>query len=122
MTFLSKQSKLEKAISKYDRSQERGETKRKLKRLHDEAWAKVSAQVSVRDTMTCRVCGCQTTRWGIGRPEWWGSAHHIIYRSAGGLDVLPNLVWLCFKCHQDEHDHELIITGTSDALRVERAA
>lgn len=119
MTFLSKQSKLEKAISKWEKAQGRQETRKKLKRLHDEAWAKLSAQVSVRDKMTCRVCGCQTTRWGVGRPEWWGQAHHIVYRSAGGLDVLPNLVWLCFKCHQAEHDHKLSITGTAADLKVE---
>lgn len=120
MTFLSKQSKLEKAISKYEQRLERGETKKKIKRLHDQAWSKISAQVSLRDKMTCRVCGCQTTRWEVGRPEWWGTCHHLVYRSAGGTDELSNLVWLCFKCHQAEHDHELSITGTASALTIER--
>lgn len=122
MTFLTKLSPLDRAIAKYEKSKDRAATRTRAKRLHDEAWAKVSAAVCVRDKATCRVCACHTTRWGVGRPEWWGQAHHIVYRSAGGLDVLSNLLWLCFKCHQAEHDHEIDITGTADNFNVERAA
>lgn len=29
--------------------------------------------------------------------------HHVIFKSAGGLDVLNNLITLCRKCHDDIH-------------------
>jgi hypothetical protein len=35
--------------------------------------------------------------------------HHVIYRSAGGLDVLNNLITLCRKCHDDIHAGRLKI-------------
>ncbi len=119
MTFLSKQSKLEKAISKWEKAQGREETRKKLRRLHDEAWAKVSAQVCVRDKQTCRICGCQTTRWGVGNPRYFGSAHHIVMRSAGGKDVPENLLWTCWRDHDAIHRHEITVTGTSDNLFIE---
>lgn len=120
MTFLSKQSKLEKAISKYEERHKKGLERDRLKRLHDDAWAKVSAFVSVRDKMLCRVCGCKTNRWGVGHPRSYGSAHHIVYRSAGGKDTPDNCVWTCWTCHDMEHRHELSITGTASALTIER--
>lgn len=31
-------------------------------------------------------------------------AHHIIYRSQGGSDIIENLITLCPQCHRKAHD------------------
>jgi hypothetical protein len=54
--------------------------------------ASIRKQVQERDRM-CRGCGS-------GSPS---EVHHIKYRSAGGMDTLANLVWLCGDCHRDAH-------------------
>jgi 5-methylcytosine-specific restriction endonuclease McrA len=43
-------------------------------------------------------------------------AHHLIHKSAGGLDVLDNLIALCARCHRKHHDGLLTMTGTWNAL------
>lgn len=82
------------------------------------AWAKRSAECRDRDKHTCRICTCQTTKWGKGDPRTWGAAHHIRYRSAGGSDDLSNLVWVCFTCHERIHKAEIHLSGTSEQLWV----
>ena len=37
-------------------------------------------------------------------PNWRGLAkHHKIHRSQGGGDGIGNLLWLCGRCHDEEH-------------------
>jgi 5-methylcytosine-specific restriction endonuclease McrA len=52
-----------------------------------------------RDDWHCRNCGNRQTL----------DPHHVIHRSAGGEHVLSNLLTLCRKCHDDEHDGRLVI-------------
>lgn len=115
----SAETRLSRLVAKWERQQLKSAEKRKAKRLYDEAWAKVSALVKVRDKQTCRVCSCQTTRWGVGDPRLWGQSHHIQYRSAGGPDELWNLVWICNVCSDKEHRHLIRISGTAEALEIE---
>jgi hypothetical protein len=35
--------------------------------------------------------------------------HHRVYKSQGGKDVLPNLVRLCWKCHDELHNRNSIL-------------
>ena len=48
----------------------------------------------LRDDWKCRHCG---NRAGL-------HPHHVHYKSAGGEDMLGNLITLCAKCHRDVHD------------------
>lgn len=65
-----------------------------------------------RDGGRCRVPGCRSAR-GL-------EVHHIIHRADGGGHEPANLVTLCSACHQAHHDGRLLISGTADALEVER--
>lgn len=116
---LTKPSRLDRDVAKFNRRVEQATTKRQETRKQQAAWLALSDKVRHRDGNQCRVCTCQTTRWGVGNPVFWGSAHHLVYRSAGGPDELSNLVWLCRTCHTAEHQHQLVLTGTAAQLRVE---
>ena len=52
-----------------------------------------------RDNYTCQHCKKRTGTF---------NAHHIIYRSNGGADMLDNLITLCEKCHRDLHKGLLV--------------
>lgn len=115
--MLAKPSRLDRDVAKWVRSATTAREKRDRKRAEAQAWRVLSLLVETRDKGFCRVCGCKTTPFGAGDPRLWGAAHHI---SAGGADDISNLVWLCMACHDAEHRHELIITGTADALVIRR--
>lgn len=59
----------------------------------------IALAVFNRDGWHCRHCNRGDTL----------DPHHVIYRSAGGEDVLTNLLTLCRKCHDDEHAGRLVI-------------
>jgi 5-methylcytosine-specific restriction endonuclease McrA len=67
-----------------------------------------------RDHGRCRVPGCRSTRCL--------EIHHIIHRADGGTHDVSNLILACSSCHKAHHDGRLIISGTSDELRVVRPA
>lgn len=46
-----------------------------------------------RDRRRCRVCKCRTNL----------HAHHVVYRSQGGDDILSNLLTVCDNCHSAIH-------------------
>jgi len=52
-----------------------------------------------RDNFKCRHC---SNRNGI-------HAHHVIFRSHGGLNLLNNLITLCHICHRGLHDGKLLL-------------
>lgn len=60
---------------------------------------KLALECFKRDGFKCRYCGSRNDL----------TAHHIIYRSQNGPDVLVNLLTLCFFCHRDIHDKKLLI-------------
>jgi 5-methylcytosine-specific restriction endonuclease McrA len=111
-----KPSRLARDVAKWERQERRQKQRTKEQRAADAAWSAISAQVRARDRGVCRICTCQTTKAGVGNPRFYGGAHHIVYRSAGGSDDLSNLVWICNQCSEDEHLHRIDITGTSDDL------
>lgn len=49
----------------------------------------------------CRVCKSSD---GIHR-------HHIVHRRTTRCDDEDNLIDLCWRCHQDVHDHKLDLLG-----------
>ena len=55
--------------------------------------------VHQRDKWKCRCCGKRENL----------HAHHILYRSQGGLDETRNLITLCFTCHDKVHTHKIRI-------------
>lgn len=118
--MLTKPSRLDRDVRRYQKRVESKAAKVKQTRAEQAAWSKRSAECCARDKGICRVCSCQTVKAFTGHPKLWGQAHHIIYRSAGGPDDLWNLAWICGACSSDEHAHRISITGTADALKVER--
>lgn len=124
MTFAPnfKPSRLARDVAKWERQETRQETRKKNQRAMAAAWAKRSAECCARDRGVCRVCTCQTTKWGKGDPRLWPEVHHIIYRSAGGSDDMSNLILLCRRCHDDEHMHKIWLSGTAANLRISRIA
>ncbi|MBI5850635.1 MAG: HNH endonuclease [Planctomycetes bacterium] len=52
------------------------------------------AKVFARDAHSCRNCA---SKRGL-------HAHHVVWRSRGGLTALANLVTLCARCHGLVHE------------------
>ncbi len=117
--MLAKPSRLARDVEKWERRQAKALETRRRQSAERAAFARVSKAVKARHGGRCRICRCRTTVAGSGaNPNHFGSAHHIVYRSAGGTDDLQNLIWLCAECHQKEHAHELDIRGTADKLKI----
>ena len=116
---LHKPSKLGRTIAQWAKRTERAQARRARERTADAEWRILSLRVEARDRGLCRVCGCKTTKAGVGHPSLWRQVHHIVYRSAGGTDDLSNLIDVCGLCHEAEHQHRISITGTADDLHVE---
>lgn len=57
------------------------------------------------DGYACRVCGAQRLHGAELH------VHHIVFRSNSGTSDRRNLVTLCFKHHQDQHDHPISSRG-----------
>lgn len=58
-------------------------------------WRDVAAKIRALDGYKCIVCGAQSTELHV---------HHIIYASNFGTHQKHNLVTLCRRCHEDEHE------------------
>lgn len=79
----------------------------------DAQWRLCCQLVDARDHRTCRCCGRRTSPDDVGLLR--GHRHHIVYRSAGGLDESRNVVTLCATCHDAEHvKRTLDIDGNAD--------
>lgn len=59
----------------------------------------LSQLVFVRDGWACRHCRNRSSL----------HPHHVIFRSAGGMDELNNLITLCAVCHSAVHEDRLLI-------------
>lgn len=79
-------AKLARDIAKHERQEERAKLSKSEQRKAAKAWSELSAKVCARDKGICRISGAQTTKYGKGKPNLWGQAHHIVFRSAGGRD------------------------------------
>lgn len=85
----------------------RAERKAERDAEKDRTWRMTCKTVDARDHRICRCCGKRTNPDDLGLHR--GHRHHIVYRSAGGLDVSENVVTLCWSCHNDEHKNRLRI-------------
>lgn len=65
-------------------------------------WAELSRRCKERDSYRCRKCGYQPPNKKL---RWKIHADHIVSRSKGGRDRLPNLQSLCVECHRKKHPH-----------------
>ena len=89
--------------SRYDAAKEK-------KQADAATWKAVCQVVDARDKRVCRACGKRSSLDAIGLTAR-GHRHHVVYRSAGGRDTSENIVTLCSRCHNDEHQHRLYIRG-----------
>lgn len=118
-----KASPLGRAVTTWDQRQARLAAKRRLRAQADKFRAALVALVWARDQGRCRVCGMAVVRPSRGTdPRRHGHVHEIVYRSAGGRQEPNNAVLLCASDHAAEHEHRLVITGTSAQLEIRRAS
>ncbi|MDA7087121.1 HNH endonuclease [Pseudomonas sp. SA3-5] len=61
----------------------------------DRNWKEVAQRIRRRDGFKCMECGATNTTLDV---------HHIIYLSHHGTNQQNNLITLCRKCHETEHD------------------
>lgn len=76
-------------------------------RLSPSEYHKLIWQVFKRDGYKCRHCGWRNNI----------EAHHVVFRSHGGGDVINNLITLCHWCHLlgiHENKLELIVIDVTD--------
>ena len=74
---------------------------------------RVYALVTNRDDHCCRVCGkfCNPRAMGLLAKA---HHHHLVYRSRGGETTITNVLLLCPKCHAEEHDGRLRLSGDAE--------
>jgi len=65
----------------------------------DSGWETTREAVLDRDDYECRFCG-MTNAEHEDEHDQGLHAHHVIPRSDGGEDTLPNLLTVCASCHQ----------------------
>lgn len=68
---------------------------------YSDDWSDISEFVKEHDNYTCQNCGTRGRKYGPAELH----AHHIKQKSEGGSDDPSNLRTLCWKCHNDVHDH-----------------
>lgn len=110
---LFKKSRFDRDMAKHERRTQKQAQTRKDEIRDRIEWALVVLDVWTRDKERCRVCGRLTKTVGLN-PKTRATAHHVVYRSAGGSDELWNLATVCGQCHADEHDHKIAINGRAD--------
>jgi hypothetical protein len=66
------------------------------------AWQQRRAEVFRRDHGRCRATGVKLMLMSEN-PFMVAHCHHIVYRSAGGKDDMPNLLTLSVEAHEAEH-------------------
>lgn len=74
------------------------------KRLPPDEYFDLKRQCFERDRWRCRHCG---RREGL-------HCHHIVFRSRGGLDMLSNLITICFHEHNEVHQEKLWLEGDAN--------
>jgi 5-methylcytosine-specific restriction endonuclease McrA len=107
-------AKLKRQDDKAAKRKAKSAAQRKAKEAERQAWLRMRMRIYERDKGLCRCC-LKPVKFTSG--DWdQHHTHHVLYRSAGGLDVTSNLISLCMKCHQAEHGHLLEIEGNPDQL------
>lgn len=81
-----------------------------------EFWRDLREQLYLRDGGTCRACGLMLDPDALPMEADSLQSHHLVHKSAGGLDVIDNLASLCRGCHLKHHDGLLDIGGTPATL------
>lgn len=100
------------ATQKWD-MKSRIDERRERKAAEESHWRDVCRVVDKRDAGHCRVCGRRTDPYATDMLRR-GEHHHLVYRSAGGVDENWNVVLLCLSCHRAEHDGKIEIRGNAD--------
>jgi hypothetical protein len=84
-------------------------------------WRAVCQHVNQRDGYCCRVCGRRCDPGATTMLDK-GHHHHIVLRSAGGLDTPENVVLLDADCHDAVHVKKtLAIEGNAEEALTVRA-
>lgn len=115
--MIAKPSRLSYDVRRWESRQAKRAVKVKAQKASAAAWRAISQAVKARDMGLCQVCRQPTS--SSGNPAKIGGAHHLVFRSAGGVDDLENLIWTCGQCHQDVHAHLVNLRGTASNLFVE---
>ena len=79
--------------------------------------AAIRRAIYERDKGCCRVCG-RVMALEHPNPKMQMHWHHIVYRSAGGPNTVENGLSLCWRDHQREHAHTLVIKGTGALVTI----
>jgi 5-methylcytosine-specific restriction endonuclease McrA len=103
---------------KKERKREKARAALRVKLAHRAAMLALRTACYHRDHGRCRCCGRDVVLESENLSVR-AHMHHIQYRSAGGADVLENVITLCWRCHQKEHGHEFDITGTGAAVTIQ---
>jgi len=94
---------IERRIAKHAKRVEKGRIKRALDAVAWAAWDALKRLVYERDHGCCRVCG-KALKFRSDNPLEESDAHHIIFRSAGGVNETWNLITVCaWPCHKQIH-------------------
>jgi len=88
-----------------DADPKKGKKPKKKRGLPYDKLKKVYGEVIERDRF-CQSPFCEAG-WPLDNP------HHIVKRSAGGKDVVNNLVLTCLTCHRLIHDEWINVEGTA---------
>jgi len=91
----------------------RVDEKRERQNAEETHWRAVCAGVTKRDAGHCRVCGRRCDPFATAMLAR-GEHHHLIYRSAGGVDETWNVILACKGCHDDEHAGRIQVNGNGD--------
>lgn len=67
-------------------------------------WSFKSLRTKSEDGLKCAICG-------VGGADEELHVHHIVFRSRSGTNSARNLVTLCFRHHQEQHDHPISRRG-----------
>ena len=62
--------------------------------LRSAKWASLKREILMRDNFKCRCCNSTSSL----------EIHHVSYIGLGGNELIADLITLCKKCHQYQHD------------------
>lgn len=112
---LWKPTKLERDLSKWARRVDREKRKAAERRAEAAVWSDLRKRVFARDGGRCRAYGLPLKLYSVN-PLEQAHTHHIVFRSAGGQDVMSNLITLSPAAHQQIHQHKLDVAGDGNGV------
>lgn len=104
------QAKANQQTAKATRKAADAKDERSAKLKHRQHMRALRLDCWTRDKGCCRVCDVPVAL-DDERVAKRMQMHHVVYRSAGGQDVIENVCSTCWACHKAEHAHEIRISG-----------